>query len=77
MAESKDPVVLRYAGDGGARIPGVPMRDLTKSDAESLAPDALREAMASPLYEAVSGSRLPVNRTSLTVTEPATTEGGE
>lgn len=78
MSDEQDPVVLKFRGDGTARIPGVPLRDLTRADAKEIAPDALREAMASPLYEAVAGVRLPINRTSVdeTTTTPEPTKGG-
>jgi hypothetical protein len=73
--EDQAPPVLRYRGDGTARIAGVPLRDLSKEDVLTLAPEALREAMASPLYDATEGARLPVKKSA--VKNTAATEGGE
>jgi hypothetical protein len=40
---------LTYVGDGAA-VPGVPTRDLSQSESESLHPDHYAEALASGLY---------------------------
>lgn len=58
-------VVMRYRGNRTMRIPGVPRRDLTKADVDRLQPEVLREAMASSLYEIVSGAHLPLNRSAI------------
>jgi hypothetical protein len=59
--EDQAPPLLRYVGDGSARIAGVPLRDLTKADVATLAPEALREAMASRLYQRTEGVPPPMN----------------
>lgn len=74
MSEHEEPV-MRYVGSGNLRIPGVPRRDLTKADVDRLPPDALREAMASPLYEIASGVHLPLNRSA--TDEPPPPESDE
>lgn len=49
-AKAEKPV-FRYVGDGSGRIPGAPLRDLSRADVDRLRPEVLREVRASRIYE--------------------------